>query len=499
MDLPEDLVSHKIFSALSITDKIKSILPLNTAGRAHFETYHHDDIKLYTQLLSELITFKSPNDEAFNIIEEITHHLKFSEIFPMTLPMLSRIISQVPATTDRQLILLAMNLHPVNMSELALLSNISFPRHSELDILIFASRALLNYYIPNIPVPLNPQTILSTIQLPGFAETQPLPWFNEEIPWIVNHFDEDKIASYQYWAIYMSYLYETVFDLGCKRANIPSLNCVFKNHRIYDDEDYEKRKNLRELMEYGLIVWSRDNINDLRMRFFNQKTNCHPFATHIFEAHRINRALFANRNKTFVFGIQFMTRFILGIVNEHGVELRVNTSNIFEIKPLTNALALVEEHRFANYRIGDRQSFTDLTKLILKVGDINDNKLLIIGCMSQNEVDKGYINATLEILYMRTPKARGVDIKRFLNRLIIRRSKSYYENLRDLEKAMIEIRKLAEDPLFIADIVSNLARDRDQEYAYLMITELYKLRRDWTFKPGQTQNMSQPDYRTISI
>ena len=96
-------------------------------------------------------------------------------------------------------------------------------------------------------------------------------------------------------------------------------------------------------------------------------------------------------------------------------------------------------------------------------------------------------------------KARGVDIKRLLNRLIIHRSKSYYENLRDLEKALMEIRKLAQDPLFIADIVSNLARDRDQEYAYLMITELYKIRRDWTFKPAQTQNILKPDHRTISI
>ena len=203
-NLPEDVIAHKIFGGLSIFDKVKSILPVNKAGQSHFEMYHYEETTLCTQLLSALITFKSANAASVKKIENITKQLQFSEMLPFTMPTICKLIPRVPKSTDRSQILRAMNLHSISVSELRLLQNM--PISEGMDILIFASRALLNSYISNIPVPYNPATVLEAIQLPGFAETAPFPWFSEDYPWIVHYFDVDLISSHQYWAIYMSYL-----------------------------------------------------------------------------------------------------------------------------------------------------------------------------------------------------------------------------------------------------------------------------------------------------
>ena len=67
-DLPPEVISHEIFSALPIKEKSKSVLLLNQHGESHFNTYHQKDVKLYEQLLAEIT---SPN-EIHNL--EIIHY-----------------------------------------------------------------------------------------------------------------------------------------------------------------------------------------------------------------------------------------------------------------------------------------------------------------------------------------------------------------------------------------------------------------------------------------
>ena len=483
LDLPEDVTAHKIFGGLSIFDKVKSILPISKAGQSHFELYHYEQTTLCTQLLSALITFKSANSASVKKIENITKQLQFSEMLPCTMPTICKLISRVPKSTDRSQIMIAMNLHSISVSELRLLQKM--PISEGLDILIFASRALLNYYIPNVPVPYNPATVLEAIQLPGFAETAPFPWFSEDYPWIVHYFDADVISSHQYWAIYMSYLYEVTFDLSYKSANISSLNCAFKNFKICDEDDHQNRKNLRDLMEFGLILWSRENINDLRSKFFTENQGKYPFSLFVLEAFRMNQLLFGDRRQMLVDSLPVMTKFVLDLANKYDVNLYANKSKTFEIRPLTQTLAMIEECRFGNYVTGQHQAFADLTRLILRIGDINYNKMLIIGCLAQNEVNKGYIEATIQIMCDHDSSMQNINIKKFLIHVIIHRSKVHFFETEDKERSLSEIRKLAKDPLFAAGTISILAQEANEEYVHAMMTELFKQRTDWSFKPSQ--------------
>ena len=282
-DLPSEVVSDRIFAALPIKDKLKSVLRLNQYGQSHFYEYHQDDIKLYNQLLAEI---GSTNDICYNIIKTISSQLKFSEMYPLLLPTLMHAVSKHPPT-EIAMILIAMNLRPINLQGFeSRRQNISNSKSSVVElILTFASRALLHYYIPDMPVPLNPFTVLHKIQVPGHHDGRNA-WFNANHPWIVNYIRDSKLHFHQYWAIYVSYLYEVTFDLGYNEANIPSLNCVYKHTRLCADDDHQQRDKLRDLMKHGLIVWSRDNINDLRSNFFKENSRKYPFYHYIMESNR---------------------------------------------------------------------------------------------------------------------------------------------------------------------------------------------------------------------
>ena len=492
IDIPAEVVSHNIFGALPVVDKSHSILSLSKAGKHHFDTFHSSDIQLQHQLFLLIMDLKLTNS-SFTTIRHTIQNLQFSEIFPLILPKILRTVSQYPQK-ERAFILDAMNIHSIGMSELKAL-NLTKSISSELArLLIFSSRALLNFYIPNIPLPLDQVTILEGIRLPGYPEIateDSQSWFDENYPWIVHYFEKKVFSQHQYWAIYMSYLCEIVFDLGFKNMNIPKLNCVYKHDRMCDDSDLQKRRNLKDLMKHGLIVWSRDNINDLRSSFFKENKDAYPFFLFVLEAQRISRVLFYDRDQIFVYGFQLMTRFVLDLVDKYNVDLHVNVSNILEIKPLTRALSFIEAYRFGNHGVSDNESFERLTKLILRIGDITQNNMLLIGCLAQSEVDRGYINATFRMLIAHTPSIADINLKEFLIQMIIGRSKSQYYNVRNLEKSRAEIRKLAKDPLFEPETLIVLSEEIDSSYAYVMITELCRQRKDWPFEAALMKTPSR--------
>ena len=281
MDLPAEVVSHEIFAAIPIRDKLKSVLPLNQYGQSHFEEYHQDDIKLYKRLYAQI---ESPDGDSYDQIKAISDELKFSEILPFMLPSILQVISKHSAN-EIVLILRAMNMRPISLSGFQLRrQNISNSMSTAMEILIFASRALLQYYIPEVPVPVTQVTFLQQFDIPGNPNGG-FSWFNTNYPWIVRYYD-GKLYTHQYWAIYMSYLYEVTFDLGYKAANIPGLNSVYKHTRLYEEDDQQKRDNLRHLTKHGLITWSRDNINELRSKFFRGNIGRYPFYHYVMEANR---------------------------------------------------------------------------------------------------------------------------------------------------------------------------------------------------------------------
>ena len=82
-DLPVELVSDHIFGSLSVTDKLKSLLPLNKAAHAHIRTYHQQETILFMQLLHEL---GKPEPYSTSKISNITKTIQLSEIFCLYLP-----------------------------------------------------------------------------------------------------------------------------------------------------------------------------------------------------------------------------------------------------------------------------------------------------------------------------------------------------------------------------------------------------------------------------
>ena len=137
--LPSEVISHNIWGCLSILDKRQSIAYLNKAGNRHFRLYHREEIELFQQLLHEI---KKLDGFFLDKIANITDRLQFSEILSMMLPdTLGTVANHFQY--EMELMLEAMNMHPMCMSEFKQLDSIRNSSASELDILILASRALV--------------------------------------------------------------------------------------------------------------------------------------------------------------------------------------------------------------------------------------------------------------------------------------------------------------------------------------------------------------------
>ena len=142
--IPDHVLSHKVFGSLSIRDKIQSVSLLNKASHHHVRLYHQDEIKQYKELLREIRMLD--DIDSLDKIQNITEQLQFSEIWPLMLPYTLRQISK-NLQYEIELILDAMNLHPMNISEFKQMESVRESNSTDLDMLILASRALVHYYI----------------------------------------------------------------------------------------------------------------------------------------------------------------------------------------------------------------------------------------------------------------------------------------------------------------------------------------------------------------
>ena len=279
----------------------------------------------------------------------------------------------------------------------------------------------------------------------------------DDYPWLYYVLTQDQIF-HKHWAIYMSYLYETTFDLGYKEANIPKLNCVYRHDQICDDDDHTKRNNLNDLMDYGLIVWSRDNINDLRSEFFQKHPHQYFFYSFVLEAYANVVELREARNSRFKYELQYMTKFILDIAKE-AVNMSINTEN----EEFCGTLVVIEKYRYDNFIQRQHKSFEALSNLIIDIGNLNNNSLLIMDYLAESPVNAAYINQTIRVFRRHNPTMKHMNLIELLRNIIIQRAQTW------TSKARTEIEKLTQDPLFHKDAFTVLLNSTDQDFAAEMI------------------------------
>ena len=141
-ELPAEVVSQKIFGCLSIPDKSKSVADLNRAGHHHFRLYHQEEFDLYAKLLSEINKTDNFCVGYLDKIETTTQKLQFSELWSLLLPDTLKVVG-AHYWYEAELILAAMDMHTMSISEFKRIHALRNSSSVELDILILASRALV--------------------------------------------------------------------------------------------------------------------------------------------------------------------------------------------------------------------------------------------------------------------------------------------------------------------------------------------------------------------
>ena len=290
----------------------------------------------------------------------------------------------------------------------------------------------------------------------------------DDYPWLYYVLSQDQ-KFHKHWAIYMSYLYEITYDLGCKEATLPNLNCVYKYESICDEDDHTKRDKLRDLMDYGLIVWSRDNLNNLRSEFFQKHPNQYFFYSFVLEAYANVVELREARDARFKYELQYMTKFILDIAKK-AVITSINT----EHEEFCGTMVVIEKYRYDNFIKGEYESFVELSNLIIDIGNLNHNTLLIMDYLAESPVNGAYINQTIRIFRRHNPKMKHMNLIGLLRNIIIQRAQTW------TSKARTEIEKLTQDPLFHKDAFTMLLNSTDQDFAAEMIQILSQIRNDWS-------------------
>ena len=460
-ELPAEIVSHNIWSSLSIIDKMKSIIRVNRMALNHFHLYYRDELKLYKQLIHEI---RKPNDSSLFEIERVSKKLQFSEIWSLMLPDTLREVSN-HSWQKMELLLEAMRMHTIGVSELSRLHFLRNFSSSELDILIFASCALLQYYLIDDEMNANKLRYFANLDI-------------EDYPWLY-YVLSDGQTFHKHWAIYMSYLYEVTYDLGYKNANIPKLNCVYKHDLCCDEEDNVKRNNLRDLMKFGLTVWSRDNINDLRLDFFNQHSdNCsYHFFSLVLEANAMTKQLSHRRGSAFKFELQFMSKFVLDIAYKYSVNISLDIDNQWQYRAFSDTMTLLENYRYQNFEQREYDLCEKLSHLILKIECMVGCKFLIMEYLAESPINGAYINQTIRILRQYQPKLSETYLTELLRRIILKRAEMWFPA--NKSKAITEIKKLAHDDLYHKDTLKVLLESTQKKFAFQMIQILCRIRKDW--------------------
>ena len=286
---------------------------------------------------------------------------------------------------------------------------------------------------------------------------------------------------HKHWAIYMSYLYETIFDLGYKIANIPHLDYVHKHEHACSDLDLRNRDNLGYWVKYfGLIVWSRDSLNVLRSEFFSRHYGKYSFFLVVLEAHAMNKELYIARGRPFKWEVEFMTNFLLDIANIYSVNMQMNASNKLELRAFNKAMPIVERYRFINFEMNHSKSFWQLSDLIIEIGYYINKTFLIFKYLAESPVDGRYINQTIDIFRRNYPALFNINYIVLLRKIIIRKSEAHYF-ASNMQKARAEIKKLAQQPLFQRDTLQLVMNSTEREFAIQMVTMLCRIRNDWCY------------------
>eukprot|EP01083_Nonionella_stella_P310069 1100315_1 len=351
--LPDEVLSHNIFSALSIKDKFHSLLVLNGAAYDHVFLYHNHEFQLVHRLAQQLDSYNSTSFDP-NKVRNITQQLRLSESFASYLPTILDRINTFDAH-NRGIILDAMDMQPITISQFTYLGRNTDLFHSEMDILILASRALIQYYLPESAFIANVTTIIHATLVPGFnAQVHVLdryPWMSLQLEHTFEHHGHSFLM---HWAVYMTYLYEITFDVEHINANIPSLNTIHKHHRLYQEEEMPLRRQLQHLIDVGLMLWSRNSIHQIRSDFFAIRCE-YRFHHFILEAHRINKLLSAYRGSVSKHDAQYMTTFALDLVRKYNVSVKIKSSSKEQLRALSHALYILERYRFEHYSNGNSQ------------------------------------------------------------------------------------------------------------------------------------------------
>ena len=317
------------------------------------------------------------------------------------------------------------------------------------------------------------------------VNTEKVIYFNrlriEDYPWLYYILAHDQIF-HKHWAIYMSYLYETIFDLEYKGLNFPKLDCVYKHPRICDEDDHQKRKNLQYWVKYfGLIVWSRDNLNDIRSEYFYKKNQENSFYDLVLEAHGMNTELYAARKIPFRYLSSFMTRFMVDIAYKYAANLSINTKNEWQYRAFSGTLLIIEEYRYDNYVRKRYKLFESLSYLIMKIEYVIKCKFLLLEYLAGAPVNAGYINQTIRIFRRYQPKQRRSYLIALLRKIIIKRAETWLEgDSANSTKARFEIKKLAHNALFHKDTLGIIWNSTNYSIASQMTLALYKIRNDWS-------------------
>ena len=265
LEIPADITNY-IFSHFDIIQKAKCIPGLNKDCNKYFNRKHQEEISQVKQLKEWFAENEYTNH--LDEIGEMSQKLKMSELYHMNLPqMLSTLqehwISDMRSDQDVTQTLHAMKLHPLGMMEFnTATSSLSDP----LRLLLLASRALVNYFVPNVCA----NTFVGELEFRAYTNgIAPFNYWSNFIwlrpdPSIFTITPDGQLTvAFQtdLWPIYLSYLYEFYF------SSLDKPHFALRAGSVFHLEGKAKSNLLRLINDFGLIPWTLSTLEQIRNDF----------------------------------------------------------------------------------------------------------------------------------------------------------------------------------------------------------------------------------------
>ena len=488
--IPED-VTHKIFSHLDINEKTKANASLSQYHYHYFNQTYGDEF----QDVHQLKKWFADNDYIGHLDEifTITQELELSELYHLFLPSflstlytdwMANIRSNVELTeTLNAMMLYPMSLHEFNWHEPV--SGIS----DEMRLLVLASRALLNYFIPSSYANnkdlgiLTYQPYIDSVE--AFNYWSNYNWLRPDPSYFPQE-PNSKSFCFQtnLWPIYFSYLYEFYFFALDVESN--SLNAA----SVFHLEGKAKSNLLKLIRKYNFIPWSDRTLQRIRADF--KSCDVHEIYADFYRIEKELHLGLPLKDERYM----FRTYLIFHLLEEmncslpidpvaqqslkwHMVDLAYLNWNAFK----QNAYEL-SIHILINMLSQTDQFLDDFVALGISVRDPFASDLIYRLWQAKNVYVRGEMHG-----YFKTMIVNGV----------INRSKYYWFDRNDSVAAMQEISKLARDPrLFeqacLSVVINNaqeINADPENEYVLNMVFVLTKLRPDWNWDSAIEQALGQ--------